>query len=145
MLLGAHSEKFWQRFCQAVDRPDLLEIDVDTLDEGHQQRSEQMWTELAALFGQRTKAEWIELFLAHDVAGGPVNTPEQLLNDPHFRARENTYRCTLREGPEVTLVATPVRVPGERFAPDPAPMLGEHTDEVLRSLRLDAYRTPGPG
>lgn len=135
MLLGAHTHKFWQRFCAAVDRPDLLDVEVMTFDETHHERSERLWTELAEVFAQRTKAEWIELFLAHDIAGGPVNTPAQLLDDPHFRARDNTYRCTLREGPEVTLTVSPVRVPGETFAPEPAPLVGEHTDEVLGSLR----------
>jgi crotonobetainyl-CoA:carnitine CoA-transferase CaiB-like acyl-CoA transferase len=134
MLLGAHTDKFWQRFCAAIDRPDLLDIDVMTYDEGHQERSEELWRELAEVFAQRTKAEWIELFLAHDIAGGPVNTPAQLLDDPHFRARMNTYTSTLREGPEVTLAASPIRVPGQQFAPEPAPVVGEHTNQVLAAL-----------
>jgi crotonobetainyl-CoA:carnitine CoA-transferase CaiB-like acyl-CoA transferase len=131
MLLGAHTEKFWQRFCRAVDRPDLMHIDVTTLDEGHAERCERLWRELADLFAQRTKAEWVRLFLEHDIAGGPVNTPAQLVADPHWLARDNTYECTLPEGQTVTLVASPVRVAGERFAPAVAPSLGEDTDEVL--------------
>ncbi|ETB17994.1 CoA transferase [Mycobacterium avium 09-5983] len=136
MLLGAHTEKFWQRFCLAVERPDLLEIDVITVDDGHAARSARLWSELAGIFAQRTKAEWIELFLEHDIAGGPVNTPSQLLADPHWAARSNTYECSLPDGQVVTLVSTPVRVTGERFAPAAAPALGQHTDEVLGQLRL---------
>jgi crotonobetainyl-CoA:carnitine CoA-transferase CaiB-like acyl-CoA transferase len=142
MLLGAHTDKFWRRFCEAVGRPDLLDVDVMTFDEGHQERSERLRDELVELFGQRTKSEWIDFFLSNDIAGGPVNTPGELLDDPHFTARENTYRTTLREGPEVTLVATPVRVPDESFDPEPAPLLGEHTREVLDALRRGADRTP---
>jgi crotonobetainyl-CoA:carnitine CoA-transferase CaiB-like acyl-CoA transferase len=131
MLLGAHTEKFWRRFCRAVNRVDLIDIDVTTIDDGHDERSARLWSELAKIFAQRTKAEWIEFFLEYDIAGGPVNTPSQLLADPHWKARDNTFECTLSEGDTVTLVASPVRVVGERFAPEPAPLLGEHTDEVL--------------
>jgi crotonobetainyl-CoA:carnitine CoA-transferase CaiB-like acyl-CoA transferase len=142
MLLGTHTDKFWRRFCEAVGRPDLLDIDVLTLDDDHAERSRRLYTELAGVFAQRTKAEWIELFLAHDIAGGPINTSDQLIADPHFAARDNTYRCTLREGPTVTLAASPIRVPGERFAPGPAPLLGEHTEQVLGDLRRNEG---GPG
>jgi crotonobetainyl-CoA:carnitine CoA-transferase CaiB-like acyl-CoA transferase len=134
MLLGAYSEKFWRNFCTAVGRPDLLEIDVETLDDTHAERSEQVWRELAEIFRQRTKQEWIELYLAHDIAGGPINSTEQLLSDPHFVARDNTYECTLADGSTVTLAASPVRVHGERFQPHAAPAMGEHTAQVLGGL-----------
>lgn len=142
MLLGAHTEKFWRRFCLAVDRPDLLHINVTTLDDGHAERCEQLWRELADLFARRTKEEWTRLFLEHDIAGGPVNTPAQLLTDPHWLARDNTYECTLPEGRTVTLVASPLRVAGERFTPATAPSLGQHTDEVLDWLHQQQEGDP---
>lgn len=133
MLLGAYSEKFWRNFCTAVERPDLLDIDVTTVDDGHARRSARLWTELAEIFRQRTKQEWSELFLAHDIAGGPVNTTEQMLTDPHFTARDNTYPCPLQDGTTVTLTASPIRIPGELFRPHAAPVVGEHTAQVLGS------------
>ncbi|QEN12964.1 CaiB/BaiF CoA transferase family protein [Mycolicibacterium sp. ELW1] len=142
MLLGAHTEKFWQRFCLAVDRADLMDIDVTTVDDGHAERSNKLWSELSDVFKQRTKAEWVEFFLAHDIAGGPVNTPSQLLADPHWKARHNTFECPLSEDLVVTLVASPVRVVGEQFAPTPAPTLGAHTDEVLGWLSQTAEGGP---
>ncbi|WP_433506292.1 CaiB/BaiF CoA transferase family protein [Pseudonocardia halophobica] len=133
IVLGSHYPKFWRAFCEAVGRPDLLEIDLSTVDEGSEERALQVWRALDALFRTRTKQDWVDLFLAHDVAGGPVNTVEELLEDPHFTARATTYE---KDGPHGRLrfAASPVRVVGEEFAPDLAPDLGQHTDEVLGEL-----------
>lgn len=129
IVLGSHYPKFWRAFCEAVGRPDLLEIDLSTVDERSEERALQVWRELDALFRTRTKQEWTDLFLAHDVAGGPVNTVEELLDDPHFRARATTYE---RGG--LRFAGSPVRVVGEDFAPQLAPDLGQHTDEILGEL-----------
>ena len=129
MVFGSHTAKFWRAFCAAVDRPDLLEIDLVSVDDGSDARAEHVWRELDALFRTRTRAEWTDLFLTHDIAGGPVNTVTELLEDPHFTARATTYEVA-----GLRFAASPVRVVGEEFAPGLAPELGTHTDEVLAEL-----------
>jgi crotonobetainyl-CoA:carnitine CoA-transferase CaiB-like acyl-CoA transferase len=127
IVFGSHYPKFWKAFCAAVDRSDLHEIDLSTVDDGSEERALHVWRELDALFRTRTKQEWTDLFLAHDVSGGPVNTVTELLEDPHFTARGGVYE---KDG--LRFAASPVRVVGEEFAPELAPELGQHTEEVLR-------------
>ena len=134
ILLGSHAEKFWRNFCHAVNRPDLLGIDLSTADEGAPERAERVWRELRDTFASRTRAEWIELFLEHDIAGGPVNSFEDVIGDPHFRARHNTYTTGDNTDGSVELLVSPVRLDGEDFAPDPAPELGADTYDVLRTI-----------
>jgi crotonobetainyl-CoA:carnitine CoA-transferase CaiB-like acyl-CoA transferase len=134
ILLGAHVEKFWRNFCHAVNRPDLLGINLSTADEGAAERAERVWRELRDLFATRTRAEWIDLFLEHDIAGGPVNSPEDVIHDPHFRARHNTYTTGDAATGPVELLVSPVRLDGEDFAPGPAPELGADTYDVLRNV-----------
>jgi crotonobetainyl-CoA:carnitine CoA-transferase CaiB-like acyl-CoA transferase len=123
VVFGSYAPKFWNAFCAAVDRPDLLDVE-----------GEELWRELDALFRTRTKREWTELFLANDIAGGPVNTVEELLDDPHFATRDTTYDVDGRYGP-LRLAASPVRVVGECFAPELAPELGQDTEDVLEEIR----------
>ncbi|KSZ59995.1 CoA-transferase [Rhodococcus pyridinivorans KG-16] len=133
MLFGAHVDKFWRNFCVAVDRADLLEIDLASTDAEASARADHVYRELREIFLQRTRDEWVSLFLEHDIAGGPVNSVGDLLSDPHFRARANTYRVEYPGVGELEFVASPVRVVGEKFAPDLPPVLGSDTEYFLET------------
>lgn len=83
----------------------------------------------------RTTAEWVKIFEAVGVPCGPINTVAQVFDDPHVQARGARITMPHPLGGEIPLVANPIRLsetPVEyRLAP---PMLGEHTNEVLREL-----------
>jgi len=131
VLLQASERKFWRNFCAAVGRPDLFEAKPGEPAGDHARGDEALRAELAAIFRTRTRAEWVELFIAHDVPGGPVYTADELPGDPHFRARELLFEQDHPVAGHVRLFGTPVKVDGERFAATPAPAPGAHTAEVL--------------
>lgn len=133
ILFVAHVEKFWRTFCRAVGREELADIDLTTIDEGTVERGNHVWSQLREIFATRTRAEWMEIFQQHDIAGGPVNTVAELVVDPHFTARPNTYRSTVR-GVDLDLIVSPVRAAGEAFAPAAAPELGADTRDVLATI-----------
>jgi crotonobetainyl-CoA:carnitine CoA-transferase CaiB-like acyl-CoA transferase len=134
ILFGSHVEKFWRHFLIAVDREDLADVDLSSADPEAPGRAELVWRELTGIFAQRTRAQWVELFLEHEIAGGPVNSIPDMLSDPHFRARDNTYRVDHPDVGELEFVVSPVRVGGEEFAPALPPTMGADTDEVLRTV-----------
>ncbi|WP_109529532.1 MULTISPECIES: CaiB/BaiF CoA transferase family protein [Nocardia] len=134
ILFGSHVEKFWRNFLVAVGRADLVEVDLTTVDEGASARAELVWRALTEIFAERTRAQWVELFLEHEIAGGPVNSITDMLADPHFTARENTYRVEYDGVGELEFLVSPVRVAGEKFAPDLPPRLAADTVEVLREI-----------
>ena len=131
MLFGSHMDKFWRNFCVAVGREDLLSIDLSSADEGAPARADLVWRALREIFLQRTRAEWVALFLEHEIAGGPVNSVADMIADPHFRARANTYRVDYDGVGDLEFVTSPVRIAGEGFAPDLPPRLGVDTIDVL--------------
>src|SRR5207244_4404574 len=131
VLLQASERKFWRNFCAAVGRPDLFEAKPGEPAGDHARGDEALRAELAAIFRTRTRAEWVELFIAHDVPGGPVYTADELLQDPHFRARELLFAQDHPVAGHVRLFGTPVKVDGERFEATPAPAPVDHTAEVL--------------
>ncbi|PPJ05038.1 CoA transferase [Nocardia nova] len=134
MLFGSHVEKFWRNFLTAVGREDLADVDLTTADGGAPARAQYVWRALKDIFAQRTRDEWVELFLVHGIAGGPVNTVAEMIADPHFRARDNTYRIECDGVGELEFVTSPVRVAGENFAPALPPAAGADTGRVLREV-----------
>jgi alpha-methylacyl-CoA racemase len=59
--------KFWRRLCELIDRTDLIDRHYDT-------DQQALTAELAAVFGQRPLAAWLDLFEGEDVMAGPVAT-----------------------------------------------------------------------
>lgn len=134
MLFCGIEAKFWDHFCRAVGREDLLadhERDrvVDFGNDGHELR-----LELQRIFASRTQAEWVEVAIDADVAMGPALRFEEIVDDPHLRARDMVVTDDHPVvGPFLTY-GNPVMVPGRPFTIRPAPAHGQHTDEVLTSL-----------
>jgi len=83
---------------------------------------------------QKSADEWFAELEAAGIPAGPINTITQALHDVQAQ-----HRQTVRTIAGMPLVGSPVRLDGERADSDlPPPGLGEHTDEVLRALSLDA-------
>ncbi|MCD6675008.1 MAG: CoA transferase [Burkholderiaceae bacterium] len=88
----------------------------------------------------RTTRDWIAALEAQAVPCGPINRIDQVFDDPQVRARGLRIELDHPLAGVVPLVANPIRLSDSpivhRNAP---PLLGEHTDEVLRGwLDLDA-------
>ena len=82
LALGALEAKFWDTFTSAIGRPDLA---ARHRSNPADQRA--LIDEVRGIFRQKTRAEWLALFAAHDVCLSPVNTPAEALADPHVAAR----------------------------------------------------------
>ncbi|MBM3672225.1 MAG: CoA transferase [Actinobacteria bacterium] len=139
VLFAASERHFFRRFCKAVGRDDLVsESDAEFGEHGRGDVT--LRRQLTDLFKTRTQAEWVQLFLDADVPGAPVNTPTEVIDDPHFQAR---FRFIEHEHPDVgplRLLATPIHTEDLPVTLTPAPSQGEHTDEVLSEIGYDKRR-----
>jgi formyl-CoA transferase len=94
---------------------------------------------LSQVFRTRECEHWIELLEANDIPACRVNTLEDILAHPQIEANAAVAEKTDEAHGRVRTLAPPVKLSAtptglERLAP----MLGEHTDEVLREFGLDA-------
>jgi len=124
LALGALEPKFWRGFCEAINRPDLTLRQHS--DSGDQQ---QLIEEVRSVFRQRTSAEWIAHFKAHEVCLSPVNTAGDVLADPHVAARHLVVPTDSGvRAFRSPFVADPIHL-------TPAPDLGADTARILATLR----------
>jgi crotonobetainyl-CoA:carnitine CoA-transferase CaiB-like acyl-CoA transferase len=131
MSLGALEPQFWRTFCAAVGRPEWDQpnyIEPGT----HQAPLRQA---VAAVFKERTQAEWLAHFAQHDCCCEPVLNLAEARQDSHIRARQLVVDLVHESwGAYQQLGIAPKfsRTPGTLR--HPAPELGEHTEAILREL-----------
>jgi len=93
----------------------------------------------------RPAAEWLAAIEKAGVPCGPINDLAQVFGDPQVKHRKMEVRAPHARAGEVRMVANPMKLSATPIPHDrPPPLLGEHTDEVLRSwLALDEERLAG--
>ncbi|MGE4277940.1 MAG: CaiB/BaiF CoA transferase family protein [Magnetospirillum sp.] len=125
LAVGALEPQFWQRLCvDVIDRPDLVKPSPD--------QAVQLGEILADIFAARPLAEWRQRLAGVDCCVNPVLTPDEAMDSPHVRERQLVIRHPHPVEGEVLQYAFPIKMTDFDFAiRRPAPMLGEHTAEIL--------------
>ncbi|AUX21708.1 carnitine dehydratase [Sorangium cellulosum] len=123
MALAALEPKFWRSFCEGAG----LDPEVDALVPGPHQV--ELKDRLAAVFLERTRAEWEAFAAERDCCLEPVIDPRTAATDPHLASRGLLFEIASPRG-RVPQLRTPVTPRDASFAP--APRAGEHTRAVLR-------------
>ena len=130
LAVGALEGKFWRVLCEAIDRPDLIAGQLSTGHAGALVRQQ-----LAAVFAQRTQAQWIERLADIECCVSPVLSLDESLADAQVRARD----MIVSGADGIRQYAPPFRLSGHAFAiTRSAPAQGEHSVEILREAGFSA-------
>jgi len=141
VTVAALEKRFWEAFCRAVDRPDLVDAHMAADDDTR----ERVRAEVAALFRERPREAWLAALADVDAMVGPVHTVREAFADAHLQTRgvvQEVDGLLRRAAFPVQGSDGPVRTT------EPAPALGEHTAEVLGEAgytdeEIDGLRADG--
>lgn len=141
ITLGLGNDAIWKRFWEAVGQPEKgLEEQFRSNADRRNARA-QIVAAIQDILRGNGRAHWLSLFVAANVPAGPVNSIEDLVNDPVLRDRGLFYKVTTaqRDVPQVGFGVTVDGVSGT-YRSEP-PMLGQHTVHLLRDwLGFDESR-----
>ena len=132
-IVAVGNDAQWRKLCVAMGADDLLADARFATNPGRVEHRDDVVAALAARFRARPAAEWLAMMEGAGVPCAPVQTVGEALADPVLAARDALWPM---QGPSfgtTSTVASPLRFSRTPAAPrDPAPALGEHTDDVAR-------------
>jgi crotonobetainyl-CoA:carnitine CoA-transferase CaiB-like acyl-CoA transferase len=132
-VVAAGNDRFYARTCEVLERPDLADDPRFGTNEARVRNREALIPMLEESFARRTAQEWLSALEAAAVPCSPVRTIDEVFASPE--GADAVQEISDPERGLLRLVADPVRIDGARLpARLPPPLLGEHTDEVLRDL-----------
>ncbi len=124
--VAALEPKFWKALCDALERPDLVELQYS------EDREPQ--AALEEIFASQTRREWQQKLAALDACCEPVLEIDEVRHHPQVTARQ--LFLSQASGFEIR----PAVVLADGWRRREPPRLGEHNEEVYASIGVDGER-----
>jgi crotonobetainyl-CoA:carnitine CoA-transferase CaiB-like acyl-CoA transferase len=134
LALAVGSDKLWKAFCPLMGLEDWMDDTRFATNRARNANRAALIGRLQEIFLTRTYEEWEAILLPHGIPMGAINTIDKVVEHPQVVARGMIVETDHPTAGKVKIVGVPVKLsetPGA--VREPAPLLGQHTDEVLRA------------
>ena len=139
ITIGAANERLFRRLCDVLGHPEWAAM-PEFADNASRVRNRAALAErIESVLRDRSCAHWLALFEANDFPCGPINDYAAVFADPQVQAREMVVSVDHPMLGAVKALGSPIKM--SATPPDPsrrAPLLGEHTDEILQESGFTA-------
>jgi crotonobetainyl-CoA:carnitine CoA-transferase CaiB-like acyl-CoA transferase len=135
ITVGGNNQKLWERLCATIGRGDLPGDPRFVTNADRMANRPALAAELEQALVAHDTAYWVDTLLEAGVPAGPILDYQQVVDDPHTQARDMVVEMEHPEAGTVYGLGIPVKLsatPGSIRRP--APLLGQHTDEILAEL-----------
>ena len=147
--VGAANDRLFERLCHLLGHPEWTREPDFADDTARVANRQALAGRIEAVTRTRPRAHWLALFEEHGVPCGPINTYADVFADEQIAARNMVVQTDHPTLGRLRTLGTPLKM--SRTPPRPgraAPLLGQHTDEVLREAgytpgELTAFRAAG--
>jgi formyl-CoA transferase len=138
ITLAAPSPRMWDRFCDALGRPDWKQRPGWDTRDGRSDDRAAINAAIAEITSTKPSLHWIEVLDGAGIPCGPINTIDQTFADPQVRHLELAKPVAHPRLGEQKLVRTAINMHDVPWRiRTPTPDASQHTDEILHELGLD--------
>lgn len=135
IILAVGNDQQFRKFCEVADCVEWAADERYATNRARVTNRADLCEKIADVLRTRASLEWLEALEAVAVPCGPINTIDQVFDNPQIQAREMKITADHPLVDEVPMVASPIKYSktpiDNNIAP---PMLGEHLDDVLGGL-----------
>jgi crotonobetainyl-CoA:carnitine CoA-transferase CaiB-like acyl-CoA transferase len=135
IILAVGNDSQYAKFCDVAGRPDLAADPRFARNQDRVRNRAVLVPMLEPIMMQRTKSQWLAMLEAAKVPCGPINNIDEVFADPQVNERGMVTQWQHPLQPALRLVSSPLKLSATPVrALRPPPLLGQHTEEVLREL-----------
>ena len=135
MILACGNDNLFRKFCEVAGCAHLADDPRYATNGKRVENRVALTRMLDEIVAGRTTRDWVEALEAAGVPNGPINTVEQVFREPQAIARGLRLEMAHPTAGKVSLVRSPMRFSATPVEHElPPPLLGEHTDEILRGV-----------
>lgn len=136
-ILAVGNDRQFKSFCDYAGAPELAEDPRFITNSDRVKNREALYALLPEVTKRKTQQEWVDGLAGIHVPSGPVNSLDQVFEDPQVQARgmKLTMPYPEAQSGEVDLIANPIKYSGTPVTyRRPPPTAGQHSQEVLHEL-----------
>jgi crotonobetainyl-CoA:carnitine CoA-transferase CaiB-like acyl-CoA transferase len=132
LILAVGNDSQFRRLCTVLDMPDWADNSDYATNSARVVNRQSLCGEISQRLTQHDSAHWLHLLEQHQVPCGPINSIDQVFQDPQILARNMLVTMEDKRAGEVQLVGNPINYSrsGIEYTVPP-PILGDNTDSVL--------------
>ncbi len=135
IIIAVGNDSQFRKYCEVASVPELGVNLLFALNRDRVKNRAQLVPLLEAAMRTRSKADWLAALEAAKVPCGAINNLAEVFADPHVQSRGMVTRWQHPHQSDLRLVSSPLKLSATPVRTDmPPPLLGQHTDEVLRSV-----------
>jgi formyl-CoA transferase len=139
VYIHTSTPQMWHSVLDTIGRADLIGEARFATQQGRNEHAEEIYAMIESWTMTKTKFEAMEAFGKAGIPAGATLDSLEVLNDPHLKAREMIVTVEHPKRGEFTMPGSPIQMSESPREYTPAPLLGQHTHEVLSSwLGYDA-------
>jgi crotonobetainyl-CoA:carnitine CoA-transferase CaiB-like acyl-CoA transferase len=135
VIVACGNDNLYRKLCEAAGCPELAADPRFATNGKRVENRAELTRLLQEVFARRSTREWVEVLEAAGVPNGPINDVAQVYGEPQVKARGIRVDMDHPVAGKLPTVASPMRFSATPLEYRlPPPLLGEHTDEVLKGI-----------
>ena len=135
LVIAAGNDALWRKLCEVLELEGLIDDEQFCTNAKRTENYEKLRPLLVQKLGTKTTEKWVDLLGGAGVPCGPINTIDQVVHDAHVNARDMIIDLEHPKGENLKIAGSPLKFSEDAVElKKSAPLLGEHTDEVLGDI-----------